>query len=138
MSDPLSIGYSALESYKAISITGNNIANVNTEGYSRQIATFDERPATASKYQALNETTIFISAEVQERTAVGLLLPRPVGLAVEHITHGPATSAAGVLDNSSAAGRGQQPTPPRVQVPGGATLTDRFQFDGRIQALAAS
>ena len=33
---------------KAISVTGNNIANVNTEGYSRQIATFDERQATAS------------------------------------------------------------------------------------------
>ena len=43
MANPLGIGYSALESLqKAISVTGNNIANVNTEGYSRQIASFDE------------------------------------------------------------------------------------------------
>ncbi|MFT6285459.1 MAG: flagellar hook-associated protein 1 FlgK [Alcanivorax sp.] len=41
MADILNIGVSALTSIqKAISTTGNNIANVNTEGYSRQQANF--------------------------------------------------------------------------------------------------
>ena len=71
MSDPLGIGYSALESLqKAISITGNNIANVNTEGYSRQIATFDEEPGYGVKISSVERNyDFYLSREVQERTA---------------------------------------------------------------------
>ena len=43
MADSLSIGTSALSALqRAISTTGHNIANVNTEGYSKQSVVFDQ------------------------------------------------------------------------------------------------
>ena len=46
MANTLGIGTTALSALqRAISTTGQNIANVNTDGYSRQSVTFSARPA---------------------------------------------------------------------------------------------
>ena len=48
MADILSIGASATQLYKsALSTVGNNIANLNTEGYTRQVANSAENIPTA-------------------------------------------------------------------------------------------
>ena len=147
MSDPLSIGYSALESLqKAISITGNNIANINTEGYSRQIATFDERPGYGVKISSVERNyDFYLSREVQERTAGRFAATTTGDLAsrLNTLLTDPATSAAGVLDNFFSAvqdvANNPSTLPERQVLLGEAqTLTDRFQFiDGRIQALSS-
>jgi flagellar hook-associated protein 1 FlgK len=147
MSDPLSIGYSALESLqKAISITGNNIANVNTEGYSRQIASFDEQPGYGVKISGVERNyDFYLSREVQERTAGQFAATTTSDLAsrLNTLLTDPATSAAGVLDNFFSAvqdvANNPSTLPERQVLLGEAqTLTDRFQFiDGRIQALSS-
>ena len=147
MSDPLSIGYSALESLqKAISITGNNIANVNTEGYSRQIASFDEQPGYGVKISSIERNyDFYLSREVQERTAGRFEATTTSDLAsrLNTLLTDPATSAAGVLDNFFSAvqdvANNPSTLPERQVLLGEAqTLTDRFQFiDGRIEALSS-
>ena len=147
MSDPLSIGYSALESLqKAISITGNNIANVNTEGYSRQIASFDEQPGYGVKISGVERNyDFYLSREVQERTAgqFGATTTSDLASRLNTLLTDPATSAAGVLDNFFSAvqdvANNPSTLPERQVLLGEAqTLTDRFQFiDGRIQALSS-
>ena len=147
MSDPLSIGYSALESLqKAISVTGNNIANVNTEGYSRQIASFDEQPGYGVKISGVERNyDFYLSREVQERTAGQFAATTTSDLAsrLNTLLTDPATSAAGVLDNFFSAvqdvANNPSTLPERQVLLGEAeTLTDRFQFiDGRIEALSS-
>ena len=147
MSDPLSIGYSALESLqKAISITGNNIANVNTEGYSRQIASFDGQTGDGVKISSIARNyDFYLSREVQERTAGRFAATTTSDLAsrLNTLLTDPATSAAGVLDNFFSAvqdvANNPSTLPERQVLLGEAqTLTDRFQFiDGRIGALSS-
>ena len=147
MSDPLSIGYTALESLqKAISVTGNNIANVNTEGYSRQRATFDERPGYGVQITGVErDYDFYLSREVQERTAGQFAATTTSDLAsrLNTLLTDPATSASGVLDNFFSAvqdvANNPSTLPERQVLLGEAqTLTDRFQFiDGRIQALSS-
>ena len=147
MSDPLSIGYSALESLqKAISVTGNNIANVNTEGYSRQIASFDEQTGYGVKISGVERNyDFYLSREVQERTAGQFSATTTSDLAsrLNTLLTDPATSAAGVLDNFFSAvqdvANNPSTLPERQVLLGEAqTLTDRFQFiDGRIEALSS-
>jgi flagellar hook-associated protein 1 FlgK len=147
MANPLGIGYSALESLqKAISITGNNIANVNTEGYSRQIASFDEQPGYGVKISSVERNyDFYLSREVQERTAGQFAATTTSDLAsrLNTLLTGPATSAAGVLDNFFSAvqdvANNPSTLPERQVLLGEAqTLTDRFQFiDGRIEALSS-
>lgn len=80
MADLLNVGTSALLSLqRAISTAGHNIANVNTEGYSRQRVNFDTLPAqfnggnyigtgvnTASVERSYDQ---FLTTEVRSRTA---------------------------------------------------------------------
>lgn len=147
MANPLGIGYSALESLqKAISITGNNIANVNTEGYSRQIASFDEQPGYGVKISSVERNyDFYLSREVQERTAGQFAATTTSDLAsrLNTLLTDPATSAAGVLDDFFSAvqdvANNPSTLPERQVLLGEAqTLTDRFQFiDGRIEALSS-
>jgi len=80
VADLLNVGTSALLSLqRAISTTGHNIANVNTEGYSRQRVNFDTLPSQFSggNYigSGVSTTSVqrsydqFLTSEVRTRTA---------------------------------------------------------------------
>ncbi|MCL4104523.1 UNVERIFIED_CONTAM: hypothetical protein GTU68_047485, partial [Idotea baltica] len=80
VADLLNVGTSALLSLqRAISTAGHNIANVNTEGYSRQRVNFDTNPAqfNGGNYIGTGVNTVsversydqFLTTEVRSRTA---------------------------------------------------------------------
>ncbi|WP_231876594.1 flagellar basal body protein, partial [Oleiphilus sp. HI0066] len=53
MADLINIGISGLKTHQVgLSVTGNNVANINTPGYSRQEAIFVDKPGelTAAGY----------------------------------------------------------------------------------------
>ncbi len=81
MGDLIGIGLSGLRSHQtALSVTGNNVANTNTPGYSRQEAVFVDNPSllTGAGYlgQGVNLSTIrrnaeeFINSQVRSDTTV--------------------------------------------------------------------
>ena len=80
MADSLSIGVSALSSLqRAIATTGHNIANVNTEGYSKQSVIFGARPpqdigvgylGSGTQIESIDRAfNQFLTSDVQTRTA---------------------------------------------------------------------
>ncbi len=81
MSNLIGIGLSGLKSHQtALSVTGNNVANTNTPGYSRQEAIFVDNPSqlTGAGYvgQGANISTIrrnaeeFINSQVRSDTTI--------------------------------------------------------------------
>ena len=81
MSNLIGIGLSGLKSHQtALSVTGNNVANINTPGYSRQEAIFVDNPSqlTGAGYlgQGTNISTIqrnaeeFINSQVRSDTTI--------------------------------------------------------------------
>ena len=144
MADPLSIGSSALQSLqKAINITGYNIANVNTEGYSKQVVNFSSTSGGVEITSIERNYNFYLSREVQDRTAGKSAADASSNLAsrLSTLLTDPATSASGVLDNFFSAvqdvANNPSTTPERQVLLGEAqSLTDRFRFiDGRIEEL---
>jgi flagellar hook-associated protein 1 FlgK len=81
MGDLIGIGLSGLRAHQtALSVTGNNVANTNTPGYSRQEAVFVDNPSllTGAGYvgQGVNLSTIrrnaeeFITAQLRSDTTI--------------------------------------------------------------------
>ncbi len=147
MANPLKIGHSALESLqKAIEVTGNNIANVNTEGYSRQRANFDEMKGYGVKIASVDRNyDFYLSREVQERAAgeSAAIATRDLTSRLNTLLTDPATSVAGAMDTFFSAvqdvANNPSALPERQVLLGEAqTLTDRFRFiDSRIEALSS-
>ena len=146
MADPLSIGSSALQSLqKAINITGYNIANVNTEGYSKQVVNFSSTSGGVEITSIERNYNFYLSREVQDRTAGKSAADASSNLAsrLSTLLTDPATSASGVLDNFFSAvqdvANNPSTTPERQVLLGEAqSLTDRFRFiDGRIEELGS-
>ena len=144
MADPLSIGSSALQSLqKAINITGYNIANVNTEGYSRQVVNFSSTSGGVEITSIERNYNFYLSREVQDRTAGKAAADATSNLAsrLNTLLTDPATSASGVLDNFFSAvqdvANNPSTLPERQVLLGEAqSLTDRFRFiNGRIEEL---
>lgn len=144
MADPLSIGSSALQSLqKAINITGYNIANVNTEGYSKQVVNFSSTSGGVEITSIERNYNFYLSREVQDRTAGKAAADATSNLAsrLNTLLTDPATSASGVLDNFFSAvqdvANNPSTLPERQVLLGEAqSLTDRFRFiNGRIEEL---
>ena len=81
MGDLIGIGLSGLRAHQtALSVTGNNVANTNTPGYSRQEAVFVDNPSirTGAGYvgQGVNLSTIrrnaeeFVSSQLRADTTI--------------------------------------------------------------------
>ena len=144
MADPLSIGSSALTSLqKAINITGYNIANVNTEGYSKQVVNFGSTTDGVEITSIERNYNFYLSREVQDRTAGKSAADATSNLAsrLNTLLTDPATSASGVMDNFFSAvqdvANNPSTLPERQVLLGEAqTMTDRFRFiNGRIEEL---
>ena len=144
MADPLSIGSSALSSLqKAINITGYNIANVNTEGYSKQVVNFGSTTDGVEITSIERNYNFYLSREVQDRTAGKSAADATSNLAsrLNTLLTDPATSASGVMDNFFSAvqdvANNPSTLPERQVLLGEAqTMTDRFRFiNGRIEEL---
>lgn len=144
MADPLSIGSSALSSLqKAINITGYNIANVNTEGYSKQVVNFGSTSDGVEITSIERNYNFYLSREVQDRTAGKSAADATSNLAsrLNTLLTDPATSASGVMDNFFSAvqdvANNPSTLPERQVLLGEAqTMTDRFRFiNGRIEEL---
>ena len=145
MADPLSIGSSALSSLqKAINITGYNIANVNTDGYSKQVVNFGSTTDGVEITSIERNYNFYLSREVQDRTAGKSAAEASADLAsrLNTLLTDPATSASSVMDNFFSAvqdvANNPSTTPERQVLLGEAqTLTDRFRFiNGRIEELS--
>lgn len=145
MADPLSIGSSALTSLqKAINITGYNIANVNTEGYSKQVVNFGSTTDGVEITSIERNYNFYLSREVQDRTAGKSAADATSNLAsrLNTLLTDPATSASGVMDNFFSAvqdvANNPSTLPERQVLLGEAqTMTDRFRFiNGRIEELS--
>ena len=145
MADPLSIGSSALSSLqKAINITGYNIANVNTEGYSKQVVNFGSTTDGVEITSIERNYNFYLSREVQDRTAGKSAADATSNLAsrLNTLLTDPATSASGVMDNFFSAvqdvANNPSTLPERQVLLGEAqTMTDRFRFiNGRIEELS--
>ena len=80
LTSALNIGkLSLLTSQKAIEVTGNNIANINTPGYSREVPMFSDRPTLMMKGVAIGtgvsitqverEHDVFLAKQIQGKNA---------------------------------------------------------------------
>ena len=145
MADPLSIGSSALTALqKAINITGYNIANVNTEGYSKVVANFGSTTEGVEITSVTRNYNFYLSREVQDRSAGKSAADATSDLAsrLNTLLTNPATSASGVMDNFFSAvqdvANNPSTLPERQVLLGEAqTMTDRFRFiNGRIEELS--
>ncbi len=156
MADTLNIGTSALLSLqRAISTTGQNIANVNTEGYSRQRVEFatlpPERTGAGFLGSGVTINTItrsfdqFLADDVRSRTSssTGVELFRDLASRMDGILADPAVGLAPALDSffSSIQDVANNPSslPERQVLLGEAQgLADRFQYlDTRFRELGA-
>ncbi len=146
MANTLGIGTTALSALqRAISTTGQNIANVNTEGYSRQSVTFSARPAqdigagylgsgvqVTSIDRAYNQ---FLANDVQQRTASSGYYSLYANAAerVDSMLGDPSTSITQAMDSffASAEAVANSPTslPERqVMLSNAETLVQRFDY----------
>ena len=155
MATTLSIGTSALTALqRAISTTGQNIANVNTEGYSRQSVVFGARPPqdigvgylgsgvqVTSIDRAYNQ---FLTSDVQQRTASSnyfQLFATTAGR-VDEVLADPSTSLSEAMDSFFAAAESVSSSPTsiperQVMLSEAETLVQRFQYVvGRVDAVA--
>jgi len=154
VADILSIGTSALLSLqRAISTTGHNIANVNTDGYSRQRVEFAALlpEATGAGFLGTGVTIAaitrsfdqFLAADLRSRTAssAGFDLQRDLTGRIDQLLADPALGVAPALDRFFAAVQDVANNPgaiPERQVLLGeaAGLVDRFQtLDGQLRRL---
>ena len=146
MANALGIGTTALSALqRAISTTGQNIANVNTEGYSRQSVSLSARPAqdigagylgsgvqVTSIDRAYNQ---FLANDVQQRTASSGYYSLYANAAerVDSMLGDPSTSIAQAMDSffASAEAVANSPTslPERqVMLSNAETLVQRFDY----------
>ena len=146
MANTLGIGTTALSALqRAISTTGQNIANVNTDGYSRQSVTFSARPAqdvgagylgsgvqVTSIDRAYNQ---FLANDVQQRTASSGYYSLYANAAerVDSMLGDPSTSITQAMDSffASAEAVANSPTslPERqVMLANAETLVQRFDY----------
>ncbi|MEM0955692.1 MAG: flagellar hook-associated protein FlgK [Pseudomonadota bacterium] len=154
MSDIFNIGTSALTSLqRAITTTGHNIANANTEGYSRQRVDFATLPAQISGAGFLGSgvtiTSIsrnydaFLAEDVRARTASAFNASTGADLAsrIDGILANPDVGLGPALDAFFAAVQDVSNNPASVperlvMVREAEVLADRFQyFDDRFRQL---
>ena len=155
MSNIFNVGSSALNALqRAISTTGNNIANVNTEGYSRQEVEFRTRvPDSIGGHQIGTGVEIssirraydqFLTADVQTRTSSSSYynLYATTAEQIDNLMADPTTSISTAMDQffASMDAVANSPTsqPERqVMLSEAQTLSSRFQYvDGRLRELA--
>ncbi|MEQ8515914.1 MAG: flagellar hook-associated protein FlgK, partial [Chromatocurvus sp.] len=154
MADSLNIGTSALLSLqRAISTTGHNIANVNTEGFSRQRVEFATLPA-----QRLGDTFIgtgvttssitrdfnqFLTQDVRERTSAstGLDTFRDLASRMDGLLADPAAGLGPALEGFFGSVQNVANNPAslperRVMIGEAQVLADRFQnLDERFRDI---
>ena len=146
MANTLGIGTTALSALqRAISTTGQNIANVNTDGYSRQSVTFSARPAqdigAGFLGSGVQVTSIdraysqFMANDVQQRTASSGYYSLYANAAerIDSMLGDPSTSITQAMDNffASAEAVANSPTslPERqVMLSNAETLVQRFDY----------
>jgi len=155
MSNIFDVGSSALNALqRAISTTGNNIANVNTEGYSRQEVEFRARtPDSIGGHQIGTGVEIssirraydqFLTADVQARVSSSSYysLYATTAEQIDNLMADPTTSISSAMDQffASMEAVANSPTsqPERqVMLSEAQTLSTRFQYvDGRLRELA--
>ena len=155
MADSLSIGTSALSALqRAISTTGHNIANVNTEGYSKQSVVFGARPpqdigvgylGSGTQIESIDRAyNQFLTADVQLRTASNSFFQLYASTAgrLDELLADPSTSLSEAMDSffASAEAVSNSPTslPERqVMLSEAETLVQRFQYVvGRVDDVA--
>lgn len=151
----LDVGASALNSLqRAISTTGNNIANANTEGYSRQQVEFSSRTPDYIGGLALGTGVEisdirraydqFLATDVQVRTSSSgyYSLYADTASRIDNLMADPATSIASAMDqffaSMEAVANSPNSQPERqVMLSEAQTLTNRFNYvDGRLSELA--
>ncbi|MEM1404368.1 MAG: flagellar hook-associated protein FlgK [Pseudomonadota bacterium] len=154
MADVLNIGTSALLSLqRAISVTGHNIANVNTEGYSRQQVNFAAVEPTfisvgflgngveiASITRSYNE---FLAGDVRDRTSSAAAADTLADLTgrIDGILTNPNTGLAPALDQFFSAVQDVANNPGslperQVMIAQGEVLADRFSYlDSQFRTL---
>ena len=154
MADVLNIGTSALLSLqRAISVTGQNIANVNTEGFSRQQVNFaalepqftpvgflGNGVQISSITRSYNE---FLVGDVRDRTSSAAFSQTLADLTgrIDGVLADPDTGLAPVLDEFFAAVQDVANNPGalperQVLIAQGEILADRFQYlDGQLRSL---
>lgn len=156
MADILNVGTSALLSLqRAMSTTGHNIANVNTEGYSRQRVNFDTLPADLKGGSYIGSgVTIdsveryynsYLTSEVRTRTSsqAGFETFRQLTSGLDNLLADPAVGLGPALDNFFGALQGVADNPgslPERQVLLGEAqiLADRFQYlDSNFRDIGA-
>ena len=146
MANTLGIGTTALSALqRAISTTGQNIANVNTDGYSRQSVTFSARPAqdigvgflgSGVKVTSIDRAySQFMANDVQQRTASSGYYSLYANAAerVDSMLGDPSTSITQAMDSffASAEAVANSPTslPERqVMLSNAETLVQRFDY----------
>ena len=155
MASIFDVGSSALNSLqRAISTTGNNIANVNTEGYSRQQVEFSSRTpdyigglalGTGVEVSAIRRAyDQFLTADVQARTSSSSYYNLYAGTAeqIDNLVADPATSIASAMDQFFASMEAVANSPAsqperQVMLAEAQTLASRFNYvDSRLSELA--
>ena len=155
MSNIFDVGSSALTALqRAISTTGNNIANVNTEGYSRQEVEFRSRnPDSLGGHQIGTGVEVssirraydqFITADIQARASSSgyYSLYANTASQIDNLMADPATSISSAMDQffASMEAVANSPTsqPERqVMLSEAQTLANRFNYvDARLSELA--
>ena len=155
MADSLSIGVSALSSLqRAIATTGHNIANVNTEGYSKQSVIFGARPpqdigvgylGSGTQIESIDRAfNQFLTSDVQTRTASNSFfqLYSTTAGRLDELLADPSTSLSEAMDQFFAAAEAVSNSPTslperQVMLSEAETLVQRFQYVvGRVDDVA--
>lgn len=155
MSNIFDVGSSALNSLqRAISTTGNNIANVNTEGYSRQEVEFASRTpnriggvtlGTGVEISSIRRAyDQFLTQDVQARTSSSgyYSLYSTTAEQIDNLMADPATSISSAMDQFFAAMEAVANSPTsqperQVLLSEAGTLANRFNYvDARLSELA--
>ena len=155
MSNIFDVGSSALNSLqRAISTTGNNIANVNTDGYSRQDVEFASRTpnriggvtlGTGVEISSIRRAyDQFLTQDVQARTSSSgyYSLYSTTAGQIDNLMADPATSISSAMDQFFAAMEAVANSPTsqperQVMLSEAGTLATRFNYvDARLSELA--
>ena len=155
MSNIFDVGSSALNSLqRAISTTGNNIANVNTDGYSRQEVEFASRTpnriggvelGTGVEISSIRRAyDQFLTQDVQARTSSSgyYSLYSTTAEQIDNLMADPATSISSAMDQFFAAMEAVANSPTsqperQVLLSEAGTLANRFNYvDARLSELA--
>ncbi len=155
MSNIFDVGSSALNSLqRAISTTGNNIANANTDGYSRQEVEFASRTpnriggvtlGTGVEISSIRRAyDQFLTQDVQARTSSSgyYSLYSTTAEQIDNLLADPATSISSAMDHLFAAMEAVANSPTsqperQVLLSEAGTLANRFNYvDARLSELA--